>query len=143
MPYMKLEFSGLEQMMARYKKLGISAKPATEKALLETHRYVTDKLHAAMAKPNLPAHGKYDTGKTEEAIIDNAQVLWGGTVATIKCGFDFSKPKGVVSAFLMYGTPRMSPDRMLKPALKGSAMKRDVGKIQEKIFYEMLREAGK
>ncbi len=69
---------------------------------------------AALAPGNLPAKGKYRTGRTEESAIAESEIRveWSGPIAEVGLGFDKSKPGA--GGFLINGTPRMAPDRALQ-----------------------------
>lgn len=147
---LRLEIKGLDELNARITKLGGNTKMIAEKALKETHAYITPKIHAAM-KP----HNR--TGETEGQIIDQATIEWAGTVATLKAGFDLSK--GMTPIYLMEGTkahvithrdprgtPRRHPgtrfDSKLKSAARISSNRSKIIKIQEDVFYNYIRELG-
>lgn len=154
MPKMSLEFDGFDQVLAKLKKLDGNVKATTEKALTETHRIVTDKAEKAMSKSFLPAGGRYSTGRTLDSLRREANIEWNGTEASVPVGFDFAE-SGLVSRFLMYGTPRHGPVGKSKRAkgghpgteavvelynaFFGSATKNQVLSAQEKIFWDEIR----
>lgn len=127
-----LQFEGFDELSAMLEKLGGDLKATTEKALQDTHDFITPNLHADMAK-----HKK--TGKTESSIVDNAKVQWTGTVASIDVGFDLSNG-GMPSIYLMYGTPKMKPDKKLYNDIYGAKTKKDVAELQQKIFTEAIQK---
>lgn len=148
---LRLEIKGLDELNARITKLGGNTRDVAEKALKETHAFITPKIHAAM-KP----HNR--TGDTEGQIIDQAKVEWAGTVATLKAGFDLDK--SLTPIYLMEGTkahvishsgdhrgtPRRHPgtrgDSKLKSAASISSNRSKILKIQEDVFYNAIRELG-
>lgn len=107
-------------------------KETTEKALVESKEYVTKQLHQEM-----PKHHR--TGRTESSIDDDSGVEWKGPIASIKVGFKISDG-GLASIFLMYGTPRMQPDKKLYNDIYGPATSRKVSEIQREVFDKALRE---
>lgn len=102
-----------------------------EKALTDSKEYVTANLHKDMKK-----HKR--TGRTEATIDDDSGVEWSGTLAEIKVGFNISKG-GLASVFLMYGTPRMQPDRKLYNDVYGAATQRKISEIQKEVFESALQ----
>lgn len=107
-------------------------KKITEKALNESFNIVTPGIEAAMT-----SHRR--TGKTERSIAKKRNVKWTGTLASIDVGFSIRKG-GLASIFLMYGTPKMQPDKKLYNAIYGNATKRKVRTVQEKVFAEEIRK---
>ena len=128
-----LEFKGFEEISAKLQDLGGDLEAVTEKALQNTHDYITPQLHKAMQK-------HHRTGRTEGAIADSAKVQWGGNVASVDVGFEIGNG-GIASIFLMHGTPRMSPDRNLYNAVYGSKTKKQVAELQEKTFSRAIQKA--
>ena len=134
-----LQFSGFADFAERLDALGGDLKETTEKALKESHAYVTPKLVAAMEKHN-------QTGETVGSIIIHAPVEWVGATAEIKVGFEIDKG-GMPSIFLMYGTPRHEPnhsgtdaDEELYNAIYGKDTKKEVAKIQKGIFDAAIKK---
>ena len=138
MARMKLEIQGLSELLNRIQTLDGNIRETTEKALRETHSIVTQKVETAMAKGNLPAKGKYSHGDTLNALRRNADIEWHGSVAEVKVGFDINKG-GLVSIFLMYGTPRMSPAKGLYSAFYGNRTRKEVVEAQENVFWDEIR----
>ncbi len=138
MARMKLEIEGLNEMLNRIESLNGNVRTTTEQALRETHSIVTQKAEKAMSAAYLPAKGKYSTGDTLKALRRNAAIEWHGDVAEVKVGFDI-KHGGLVSIFLMYGTPRMNPDKELYNAFFGNRTKKEVVEAQENVFWNEIR----
>lgn len=130
---LKLEFKGFEEYAARLDELGGDLKATTEKALKESHALVTPKIKAAMTKHNR-------TGGTSRAILDKSPVVWDGAVASIDVGFDIQSG-GMPSIFLMYGTPRVKPDRDLYNAIYGNKTKKEIKELQQEIFSAAIKKA--
>lgn len=122
------------QYAQKLQKLGSTEflKKTVEQALEESKEYVTEKLHQEM-----PKHHR--TGRTEASIDDDSGVEWRGTIAEIKVGFKISDG-GLASIFLMYGTPRMQPDKKLYNDVYGAATSRKIQEIQRDVFEKALKE---
>lgn len=130
--FMNAEVFG--QYAQKLQKLGSTEflKKTVEQALEESKEYVTEKLHQEM-----PKHHR--TGRTEASIDDDSGVEWRGTIAEIKVGFKISNG-GLASIFLMYGTPRMQPDKKLYNDVYGAATSRKIQEIQREVFEKALKE---
>lgn len=135
-----LKFEGFEEYIAKLDQLGGSdaMRRGVESALKASKQYVNPKINVAMSPSNLPAKGKYQTGRTKSSIDTDMRVEWDGQVGSIKIGFDFDK-SGVTSIFLMYGTPRMNPARGLKASIYGSGTKKEIAKIQEEAVTKAIQ----
>ena len=82
---------------------------------------------SALSSANLPARGKYSTGKTNESVVTDGRVHWEGQVAWIPVGFDFSKVGA--GGYLISGTPRMMPDKALNRMYKGKKYMKEIQAI--------------
>lgn len=125
---LKLDTSGLTELLTKLDAVGGDMKPAAEEALKKASERIADDTERAIQKVNLPAHGKYSTGDTEKSIIRNAQVEWNGLVGSVPVGFDFSKAGA--GGYLITGTPKMKPDKELRKIYKG---KKYMQELQEKM----------
>ena len=103
--------SGFDEMIRKYERAGGDLKEIVEKSLKLASEKITKDTEEGMQKANLPAHGKYSTGKTADTIVRNPEVNWTGTTASIGVGFDFNKPSA--AGYLITGTPRMKRDKKL------------------------------
>jgi hypothetical protein len=128
-----LQFKGFEEYAERLDKLGGDLKATTEKALQNSHDYITPKVRAAMNK-------HHRTGETEDSIAGNAKVVWEGSVASIDIGFNLTEG-GMPSIFLMYGTPRMKKDQALYDSIYGNRTKKAIKELQEKTFARAIKKA--
>lgn len=135
-----LNFEGFEEYMAKLDEVGGSPamKRGTEAALKASKQYVNPLIDAAMVKSNLPAQGIYSGGETRASIDNNMEVTWEGMTAYIKVGFDFSK-SGLVSIFLMYGTPQHSPVAGLKDTIYGKKTQNKIGEIQQEELTKVIK----
>ena len=137
-----IDFDGFDEMAERIDKLaGLAGlQKAVEKGLKASKDYVNAEAEKAMQKSKLPAKGKYSKGDTLQGLDRNTSVNWkdGGTYATLKIGFDLSQ--NITSIFLMYGTPRMAPDKALYNAFYSAKTKRKVKEVQKEVVTEYLEE---
>ena len=135
-----LQVAGFEEYMSKLDEIGGSAamKRGTEAALKASKQYVNPLIDKAMVKGNLPAQGRYSGGETKASIDKQMEVIWEGMTAYIKVGFDFSK-SGLVSIFLMYGTPQHSPVAGLKAAIYGNKTKKKIGEIQGEELTKVIK----
>lgn len=129
---MRLIFSGFEEYAERLDKLGGNLEKTTEKALIATHKHITPKVEAAFQKHDI----KY-SHETMKSLKKEAKVEWNGSIAEIGVGFKVSDG-GLPSIFLMYGTPKIQPDKKLYDAIYGSKTKKEVKALQEEIFAEEI-----
>ena len=127
-----ISFDGFEEIMEKLDRATADTKEITERALQKSYDAVTPAIKSAIEPHHL-------TGQTEQSLAENERVEWEGTKAYIKVGFNISTG-GLASIFLMYGTPRIQPDKKLYNSIYGSATKKKVKKIQEEIFKEELRK---
>lgn len=123
-----LDFSALEDLITNLDESEHDIKKIVSETLEETGRKVGADTVAALAKPNLPAGGKYSTGETEKTVVLNLKTEWSGTTATIGIGFDFSKEGAggfLISGYYrsggINGTARMKPDIELQKIYGGWA----------------------
>ena len=125
-----MSFKGFEELAGKFEKLGGNLKEIITECLEKSHDQVTPKLHTDMAK-----HRR--TGRTENSILDNAQVKWNGTKGSIDVGFDIHNG-GLASIFLMYGTPRTKKDTKHYNDVYGTKTRKEIKELQEKIFKEKM-----
>ena len=127
---LRLEFTGFEEMAERLDKLGGDLKKTTEKALIETHKLLTPKVEEAFKRHDV----KY-SHSTMKSLKKDPKVEWNGSTAEIGVGFKISEG-GFPSIFIMYGTPRMQPDKKVYNSIYGN--KKKVKELQEGIFAEEI-----
>lgn len=127
---LRLEFAGFEEMAERLDKLGGDLKKTTEKALIETHKLLTPKVEEAFKRHDV----KY-SHDTMKSLKKDPKVEWNGSTAEIGVGFKISEG-GFPSIFIMYGTPRMQPDKKVYNSIYGN--KKKVKELQEGIFAEEI-----
>lgn len=128
---MTVDFKGFEEIYSKLDKLSANTKEITTKALQESYNKVTPNIKNAISSHKL-------TGQTEKSLREKEKVNWNGFNGYINVGFDISNG-GLASIFLMYGTPKMKPDKKLYNSIYGTKIKKEVKEIQEKIFSEQLK----
>lgn len=113
-----LQFAGWEDVLAGIEKAAGEAglKKAAEAGLKASKEYINQQVDSIMTKGNMPAGGKYWTGKVKDSLDKNYTVDWSGFTGEIKIGFGFRKSGGA-SLYLMYGTPRHEPPMNKVPGL--------------------------
>lgn len=131
---MKLQFSGFDEYIEKLDKLGGDIRTATEQALFKTHEMITPALKRRMEN----AHNNY-SGETVRSLDEDGSLTWEGQTASISVGFHI-RDGGLPSIFLMYGTPRMQPDRTLYNLVYGSKIKKEIGERQKEIFAKAIKE---
>ena len=132
----ELKFDGLEEMIEQFKELEVDIIPVATKALEATHEYITPQIRDKMTKANMPAKGKYWTGRSEEQIIEEPNIEWNGYKGSVDVGF--SLDEGITPIFLMYGGNYNAPVKGLKNVIYGKKTKEEIAKIQEDIFTKEL-----
>lgn len=131
---------GLETFMRMLAKLEeTAAKEAIDEALTKAAQKVSEDTHAAVTAGNLPARGRYSTGKTNLSVNDDTTPRWEGTVAWVPVGFDFSRPGA--GGYLISGTPKMDPDPALKKMYRGKAYMETVQQEMFEVVSRKLQEA--
>ena len=116
--------SALAKYAERLEAAGGAAtiKRAVEGGMKQTKQETNKQVTAAMQTSNLPAGGKYATGETMQHLNRDMAVNWEGNMARMKLGFNLQND-GLVSIFLMYGTPKHAPVAGLREALKENPRK--------------------
>lgn len=139
---MWLDTSGMESWIEELDKAGADIKGIAEEALNETARKIQSDVSEAMQGANLPAKGKYASGRTKKAVVSEAKVKWEGGKATVNIGFDRTIPNAGI--YLITGTPKMKPDRKLNQIFR---QKRYMGERTKEIaqFFqdELEQRTGK
>lgn len=127
----------MENMVSSLEAAEADVKDAIANVLKASKRVVTDTLVKDTVKANFPAKGKYSTGRLAKSIDTNYNVEWKGTVAEIKVGYDFKKD-GLVSVFLMYGTPRHAKSQKIYNDFYGARIKKQLAQIQQEALNNIL-----
>lgn len=115
----------------RIERAGGDLQQAADKALQDTHDYITPQLSTGIAR-------HVQTGETQGSLVRSPKVEWITPLkAQVNIGFDLSE--GWPSIFLMWGTPKMAPDTQLRKAAFGPAVKRRVAEIQKEALEAFLQ----
>lgn len=129
---LRLETSGFEELLAALNQAGADSRKAAEKALIEGKKAVTPGIEQAIARHHL-------TGRTEASLDRKDEVRWEGTVAAIDVGFHI-RQGGLPSIFLMYGTPRIAPDKRLYNSIYGAAAQNKFKEAAEEALHELIKK---
>ena len=139
MAKMKIDFKGFDEIMKKLRSLEGDARSVTEEALRRTHEIVTEKAADAVTAPNLPAGGKYSSGRTAASLQRDSKVTWNGTEASVEVGFNI-KNGGLPTIFMLYGTPRYMKNQSLYDAFYGTQTEGEIINEQKNIFYKAIDE---
>lgn len=94
-----------------------------------------DTLDAAQ-NPNMPAEGKYATGRTEQAVLTTPRVEVSGNLVEVGAGFDYTKDGA--GGILITGTPRMKPNYELQKIFKGKRYMNNISKDIEAVVQDEI-----
>lgn len=135
------DITALEKYAEQLEAAGGTAavKRAVEGGMKSTKQQTNTRVTSAMAAGNLPAGGKYSTGETMAHLNKEMAVNWEGNMARLKLGFNL-EGGGLVSIFLMYGTPHHAPAAGLREALKEDPRKisrKEMAKACKKILERL------
>lgn len=129
-----LDFAGMGEIIAQYEAMGGNVDKAAESALKATHALVTPQLRSTIAPHK-------QSGDTAASLSPSPEIEWDGTKAAVPVGFDI-RNGGLPSIFLMYGTPRMQPDKALYNAIYGAGTLRKVSEKQAEVFDKIMMRQG-
>lgn len=138
MARMSIIFDGFADLADAIDKAGGDLTNAVNDALTETQQIIQNNLTSGAAVYAAKGRKGYATGAMYDTIINDAQILWKGTVAEVRVGFNLSAGGGFHSIFVMYGTPRMTKDTKVYNAIKGTKTRKEVAERQERIMQEHL-----
>lgn len=125
-------FDEMADIADRIEKAGGNIKDAADKALRDTHDYITPQLSTGIAR-------HVATGDTQDSLVRQQTVTWINPLkAQVNIGFDLTEG-GWPSIFLMWGTPKMAPDTKLRKAAFGPALRRKVAEIQRDAMQAFLQ----
>lgn len=140
----KLEFDELEAMLDDLEKAGGNIDEACEKALEESHAYITPLIEKKIDKSNMPAGGKYSSKERKHSLqqlIREPNITWVGK--TCECDIGFNLDETIVPIFLIRGTPTMNAVSGLRSTLEGNKTKEKVAQIQHDVIVdEILKTFG-
>lgn len=126
-------FKEMADLAARIENMGGSLEKACEDALHATHDLITPQLSVGIAR-------HVETGVTQRSLVKTPRVVWLTPLkAQVNIGFDLAEG-GWPSIFLMWGTPKMKPDKDLKNAAFGPKTRREVAAIQRETLEAVVQE---
>lgn len=128
---MGLQFSGFDEVLSNFDKAGGDIKRATEAALKAGKQAVTPDIAAAIRR-----HRR--SGRTEMSLDKDVRVNWEGLTAEISVGFRI-RNGGLPSIFLMYGTPRVAPDKALYNSVYGARTKKKIAEVQKETVNKVIQ----
>lgn len=140
MAKMSLEFDGFKDLLYQISEVESALQPAVDDALTQVQRFVQGQTRQAAAK-YVPGGTPYSTGEMKAAIKPDDGPQWSGSVATVGVGFEIHKSGGggMHSVWIMYGTPRITPDTKLHNAVRGTKTQYEIRKIMEKALREHVK----
>lgn len=133
---LKLDMKGFDEYAEKLERVGADLKSIFTDALQQAAETITEDTIEAMSDSNLPAGGKYSTGRTKQSILQNPKVTWSGTIGEVGVGFDFDKPGA--GGYLITGTPRMKPNRELNRIYKSKKYMTNIKKDMKDIFDDEI-----
>lgn len=134
-----VDFQGFDIVKKQLEQIGGDAlRQAVSEALLASQQIVADKASAA-----IEPHSHSKEQRTKKSIVRDLPVEWTGDIAAVGVGFDL-RGGGLPSLFLMYGTtlygqPHITPDKNLYDAVYGAQTRKEIQKVQEMAFDEVLK----
>ena len=136
---MAIDFSAFGDLARKLEEAGGDVQSAATDALRASFDIVTPKAEEGMQRANLPAKGKYSTGKTLNALMREPNIRWENDIGTTDVGFSI-RNGGLASQFLIHGTPRMRPAKKLHDAFYSKTTQREVSEAQENIIFGKIHE---
>lgn len=128
-----METPNMKKLLTEFEQLSNKGmQEAIKGALIESHKYITPMLRQQIEK-----HRR--TGRTENSLDETPQVTIEGNKLYIGIGFHISQG-GLPSIFLMYGTPRQSPDTALYNAIFGGETQKEIRKIQRTYVKQAMKK---
>ena len=135
---LKLDTKAFESLILKLDAMGGDVRKAVTDALEQASETIANDTEAALAPGNLPAGGKYSTGRTAETIIRDSAVRWDGLSAWVPVGFDFSLPGA--GGYLITGTPKMQPDHELNRMYKQKKYMAGIQNEIREVLMDHLQE---
>lgn len=132
----KLKLEGFKEMITTLDSLGGDLVGVAADALSQAGETIGwDTLEAAQ-NPNMPAEGKYSTGRTEQAVLTTPRVEVSGNIVEVGAGFDYTKDGA--GGILITGTPRMKPNYELNKIFKGKRYMNNISKDIETVVQDEI-----
>lgn len=140
MARMSITFDGFADLAEQIDRMGGDLHKAVDEALEATQEVVKSNLIPAAAIYDRKGLKGYATGAMYRSLIKDTEVIWNGSVAEVRVGFNLSQ--NWHSIFVMYGTPRMAKDPKIYNAIKGAKTKKDIEAVQQEILQKYLKIGG-
>lgn len=132
----KVKLEGFKEMITALDSLGGDLVGIAADALSQAGETIGwDTLEAAQ-NPNMPAEGKYATGRTEQAVLTTPRVEVSGNLVEVGAGFDYTKDGA--GGILITGTPRMKPNYELNKIFKGRRYMNNISKDIEAVVQDEI-----
>lgn len=132
----KVKLEGFKEMITALDSLGGDLVGIAADALSQAGETIGwDTLEAAQ-NPNMPAEGKYSTGRTEQAVLTTPRVEVSGNLVEVGAGFDYTKDGA--GGILITGTPRMKPNYELQKIFKGRRYMNNISKDIETVVQDEI-----
>lgn len=129
-------FDEMADLATKIEAAGGDLQKAADSALKATHGYITPQLNRGISR-------HVQTGETKGSLEKKARVTWvHPMLARVEVGFDLMDG-GLPSIFLMWGTPKMKPDKNLRRAAFGPKVRREVAQIQREALEKVLERLGR
>ena len=131
-----VKLEGFKKMITTLDSLGGDLVGVAADALTQAGETIGwDTLDAAQ-NPNMPAEGKYATGRTEQAVLTTPRVEVSGNLVEVGAGFDYTKDGA--GGILITGTPRMKPNYELNKIFKGRRYMNNISKDIEAVVQDEI-----
>lgn len=134
MSKMAIDFSGLDDMLSKLKRMQADSQAIAEEALTKGFEIITGKVEAGL---HYPAGGRYSSGGTSRSMQRSPKISWKGSVGMVDVGFNI-KNGGLPSIFMMYGTPRYMKVQSLYDAFYSAQTKGEVINAVKEVFSDKL-----
>lgn len=132
----KVKLEGFKEMITILDSLGGDLVGVAADALSQAGETIGWDTQEAAQNPNMPAEGKYSTGRTEQAVLTTPRVEVSGNLVEVGAGFDYTKDGA--GGILITGTPRMKPNYELQKIFKGRRYMNNISKDIEAVVQDEI-----
>lgn len=132
----KVKLEGFKEMITTLDSLGGDLVGIAADALSQAGETIGWDTMEAAQNPNMPAEGKYSTGRTEQAVLTTPRVEVSGNLVEVGAGFDYTKDGA--GGILITGTPRMKPNYELNKIFKGKRYMNNISKDIEAVVQDEI-----
>lgn len=132
----KVKLEGFKEMITTLDSLGGDLVGVAADALSQAGETIGWDTQEAAQNPNMPAEGKYSTGRTEQAVLTTPRVEVSGNLVEVGAGFDYTKDGA--GGILITGTPRMKPNYELNKIFKGRRYMNNISKDIEAVVQDEI-----